>query len=217
MKPLPRWSRNSWRSYNHSQSCLIWLVWRGGHLANSAVLTGLTFQPHWSDQSIQCAQNSNLTSPLNISHRGDRNAYLDVQFGVWMRELWSWREQALCQTGLTGANDGLTGSYNLIWVRSCILTCDLYRFRLLLGKDLPTQYLWRVTADWGKYNLINLLHLLFCLPNLSSNLHAAPLLISMVVDDILRLVSRRRARWRRPHPDGVPPGWELWWPLLVCS
>jgi hypothetical protein len=50
--------------------------------------------------------------------------------------------------------DGLTGGCSQIWVRSCILTRYLYRFRLLLRQDLSTLYLWRVTANWGEHNRI---------------------------------------------------------------
>jgi hypothetical protein len=50
---------------------------------------------------------------------------------------------------------------NTAWVRSCISTRDLYRFRLLLGQDLPTLYLWRVTANWGEHNRIYQYLLLF--------------------------------------------------------
>jgi hypothetical protein len=57
----------------------------------------------------------------------------NVQFGVRMMELWSWQEPAMRLTGLTGAR-------SQIRVRSCILMRDLYRFRLLLGQDLPTLY-----------------------------------------------------------------------------
>jgi hypothetical protein len=53
--------------------------------------------------------------------------------------------------------------------------------------------------------------------NTFSNLHASRLLVSTVVDDVLRLAGQPRARRRRPRPDGIPPGRELRQPLLVCS
>jgi hypothetical protein len=43
-------------------------------IADSAALTGLTFDPHRSDQS---APNANWTSPLRRSRRDDRNAYVE--------------------------------------------------------------------------------------------------------------------------------------------
>jgi hypothetical protein len=48
-----------------------------GHMADSAVLTGLTCHPHRSDLPDQSAQNANWTSPLRISRREDRNAYVE--------------------------------------------------------------------------------------------------------------------------------------------
>jgi hypothetical protein len=46
-------------------------------IADSAALTGLTFDPHQSDRSDKSAQNANWTSPLRRSHRDDRNAYVE--------------------------------------------------------------------------------------------------------------------------------------------
>jgi hypothetical protein len=47
-------------------------------IADSAALTGLTFDPHRSDRSDQSAQNANWTSPMHRSHRDDRNAYVEL-------------------------------------------------------------------------------------------------------------------------------------------
>jgi hypothetical protein len=43
-------------------------------IADSAALTGLTFDPHRSGQIVQ---NANWTSPLRRSHRDDQNAYVE--------------------------------------------------------------------------------------------------------------------------------------------
>jgi hypothetical protein len=53
--------------------------------------------------------------------------------------------------------------------------------------------------------------------NTFSNIHASGLLISTAWDGVLGPAGRPRARRRCPRPDGVPPGRELRWPLLVCS
>jgi hypothetical protein len=112
--------------------------------------------------------------------------------------------------------DGLTGACSQIRVRSCISTPYLYSLQLLLGQDLPTLYLWRVTVDWGEHNRIYQLHLLFYPLNNFSNLHASRLLISTNWDGVLGPAGRPRARRWRPHPDRVPPGQELRRSLLVC-
>jgi hypothetical protein len=70
-------------------------------LADSAALTGLTFDSHRSDRSEQRAQ-----MPIGLHHCVDLVETIEmhmwnVQFGVRMRELWSWQESALCLTGLT--------------------------------------------------------------------------------------------------------------------
>jgi hypothetical protein len=77
---LPRWSRWTFGSYNHSQKWLSWLLGQGqliwsfiGYMADSAVVTCLTFHPHRSDRSNQSAQHAKWTS----SHRDDRNSYVE--------------------------------------------------------------------------------------------------------------------------------------------
>ena len=44
--------------------------------------------------------------------------------------------------GQTGPETGQTGAKRPVRVRSCILTRDLIGFRLLLGTDLPTLYIY---------------------------------------------------------------------------
>jgi hypothetical protein len=144
----------------------------------------------------------------------------NVQFWVWMRELWSWQEPALRMTGLTGGPvepNGLAGARSQIWFRCWISMWNWYRLRLLLGQDLPTLYLWMLTSDWGEHNRIYQLHLLFTLSTPFSNLHASHLLISTILDGILGPAGLPRARRRCPRPSGVPLGRELRRPLLVCS
>jgi hypothetical protein len=46
-------------------------------IADSAALTGLTFDTHRSDRSDQSAQNAKWTSPLRRSRRYDQNAYVE--------------------------------------------------------------------------------------------------------------------------------------------
>jgi hypothetical protein len=46
-------------------------------IADSAALTGLTFDTHRSDRSDQSSQNAKWTSPLRRSRRDDQNAYVE--------------------------------------------------------------------------------------------------------------------------------------------
>jgi hypothetical protein len=68
-------------------------------MADSAILTGLTFHPDRSDQS---AQNANWTSPLHRSSRDDRNAYVE-------RPVRSPNERVMTLTRFSAALTGLTG------------------------------------------------------------------------------------------------------------
>jgi hypothetical protein len=55
-----------------------------------------------------------------------------------MRELYLPEDLHPGQTGQTGPETGQTGPKRPVRVRSCILTQNLIRFRLLMGTDLPT-------------------------------------------------------------------------------
>jgi hypothetical protein len=98
-----------------------------------------------------------------------------------------------------GCRSGLTGLPRLIRVRSCILTRDLHRLRLILGQDLLTLHLRRATTDSGEHNWIKqTMHLLFILVVL--------ILIPTTRDGVLRC--------RCFNPANLPRGtrgrW-LWW------
>jgi hypothetical protein len=160
-----------------------------GHIADSAALTGLTFHPHRSDRSDQSAQNANWTSPLRKPRQVDRNAYVGHPVrspyeGVMVLVRTNPAPWPVWPMG----PDGLIGARSQIRVRSCISTRDLYKFRFLLGQDLPTLYLWRATVDLGGDNRIYQLHLLFTLSTPVSNLHASRLLISTTWDGVLGLL-----------------------------
>jgi hypothetical protein len=93
------------------------------------------------DRPGQVAQNVFWTPALDSSRRVDQDPYIDIQFGVRMREIWLLEDLHVEHAVKPDLGGGLTGLPCQMRVRSCISTWNLYRLRLLLGQDLPTLYL----------------------------------------------------------------------------
>jgi hypothetical protein len=73
------------------------------------------------------------TSPLYRSHRDDQNAYVELSIWCLDERVMALARFSLILTGVTG-QDGQFDQFAQIWVRSCILTRNLYNFWLLVTK-----------------------------------------------------------------------------------
>jgi hypothetical protein len=219
MNYLPRWSIWTFRSYNHSQRLLIWLLGQGqlirsviGHIADSAALTGLTFHPHRSDRSDQSAQNANCTSPLRRSRRDNRNAYVE-------RLVRSPDEGVIVLERTSPVPDRSHRWDPTVWP---VLAAKselgvVFWCRICTGARPPHPIFMKVHGRLRDTQSNLSLPCTFYPLNTFSNLHASRLFISMTWDGILGPAGQPRARRGPPRLDGVPPRQELRRPLLVCS
>jgi hypothetical protein len=223
MNYFPRWSIWTFRSYNHSQRLLIWILEQGqliwlviGHIADSAALTGLTFHPHRSDWSDQSAQNANWTSPLCRSRRDNQNAYVE-------RPVRSPDEGVMVLARTSSAPDRSDWWGPTVWpvIAAKSELGVVFQYHICIGFDsywgkTSPQYIYEGSWAIEGNTIESIITSTFYLSTPFSNLYASRLLISMTWDGVLGPVGRPRARRRRPHPNGVPPRRELQRSLLVC-
>jgi hypothetical protein len=104
MKHLPRWSKWTFRSYNHSQK---WLIWSCDKAKLTWSIIGTAADPA-PIRPVSPTGQTNVLKMLAGFHpcidpvETVKMNMWNFQFRVCIRELWSWQEPALRQIGLTG-------------------------------------------------------------------------------------------------------------------
>ena len=99
--------------------------WHKSRFAGQSGRTGHTDRVNWSDRSRQLCQIVNWTSPLRISRRDNRNAYIERLIRTPDEEVMPPGRPAPRSDRSDWSRGGQTGPKSPIRVRSCILMRDL--------------------------------------------------------------------------------------------